>query len=144
MKSNDEKYIIIVGCGRLGAHLASTLADSKKNSVVIIDSKEEAFERLDISFSGFKITADATEVDTLLKAKIEDADVFVATTNHDNINIMVAQIAKKLYGIKKVIARLTEPERAKIYDELGIDTISPMDLSADEFRKIIINSGESL
>lgn len=139
---SKEKYIIIVGCGRLGAVLASSLAESKLNSVVVIDKKEDAFDRLGGSFSGFKIINDATEIDTLAQAKIQEADVLVATTNHDNVNIMVAQIAKKIYDVPKVFARLTEPERAKVYEELGIETISPTELSAIEFKRIIMEYGE--
>ncbi|MBN2557635.1 MAG: TrkA family potassium uptake protein [Clostridia bacterium] len=136
------KYIIIIGCGRLGAFLASSLSESKQNSVVVIDKKEEAFDRLGSSYSGFTIIADASEIETLRNAKIQKADVLVATTNHDNTNIMIAQIAKGFFNVPKVIARLTEPAKEKVYSELGIDTISPTALSAMEFYRIIMENGE--
>jgi len=135
----DKKveYIIIVGCGRLGANIASLLSKARK-SVVVIDKDEFSFRRLSDEFSGFTIEADAIEEDTLLSAKIDKADVLVATTNDDNTNIMVAQIAKKIYNVPKVIARLFEPSRQKVYEEFDIETVSPTVLSAVEFKNIII------
>lgn len=138
--SKRETYIIIVGCGRLGAYLANSLGESKENSVVIIDKKEQSFERLNSSFSGFTIEADATEIEVLKNAKIKDADVVVAATNHDNTNIMVTQIAKALFDVPTVIARLIDPSRESVYSELGINTISPTALSAIEFKRIIDES----
>jgi trk system potassium uptake protein TrkA len=137
MKKNDEKYIIIIGCGRFGAHLALLLSKNKKNSIVIIDKKESAFERLGSEYSGFLIQADAVEIDTLRNAKIQKADVVVATTNYDNTNIMVAQMAKRLFNVPTVVARLNDPVKEKIYAELEIETISPTELSSKEFVKII-------
>ncbi|WP_130805744.1 potassium channel family protein [Senegalia massiliensis] len=140
-KNNKDEYIIIVGCGRLGSHLASLLSKARK-SVVVIDNKEDAFNRLSDDFSGFTIEADAIEEETLLEAKINRADVVVTTTNDDNTNVMIAQIAKTIYGVPKVIARLFDPSRQEMYEELDIDTICPTILSAVEFKNIIIGSGE--
>jgi trk system potassium uptake protein TrkA len=122
ISQNRDDYIIIVGCGRLGSHLANLLSKARK-SVVVIDKEEKA---------------DAIEIDTLLKAKIDKADVVVTTTNDDNTNIMIAQIAKSIYGVPKVIARLFEPARQKIYEELEIETLCPTVLSALEFKNIIV------
>ncbi|MBS4536480.1 TrkA family potassium uptake protein [Clostridium sp. D2Q-14] len=138
--NNKDEYIIIVGCGRLGSHLASLLSKERK-SVVVIDNNEKSFNRLSKNFSGFTIEADAIEEETLLKAKIDKADVIVTTTNDDNTNVMVAQIAKSIYKVPKVIARLFDPSRQEIYEELDIDTICPTILSAIEFKNIIIEAG---
>ncbi|OGD34233.1 potassium transporter TrkA, partial [Candidatus Atribacteria bacterium RBG_16_35_8] len=129
--NRKDDYIIIIGCGRLGSHLANLLSASKK-SIVIIDKNEESFKRLNPNFSGFTIEADAIEEEVLEEAKIDQADVVVSVTNDDNTNIMIAQIAKKIYNIPKVIARLVEPNKQKIYDKLGIVTICPTILSAEE------------
>ncbi|MGM0379304.1 MAG: potassium channel family protein [Bacillota bacterium] len=138
MIKNKERYIIIVGCGRLGSHLANSLSRAKQ-SVVIIDQNKESFSKLNNSFSGFKLEADAIEIDTLENAKINRADVVVTATNDDNTNIMIAQIAKKIYNVNHVIARLAEPSRKKVYQELEIETICPTILSAEEFKKIIVH-----
>lgn len=134
--NNKDEYIIIIGCGRLGSHLANLLSASKK-SVVIIDKDEKSFNRLDSNFSGFTIEADAVELQILKDAKIDKADIVVAVTNDDNTNIMVSQIAKRIYNTPKVIARLIEPNKQKIYENLDIITICPTILSAKEFSKII-------
>ncbi|SCY02910.1 potassium channel family protein [Alkaliphilus peptidifermentans] len=139
MKKNNDEYIIIVGCGRLGSHLASLLSKTRR-SVVVIDKEQHAFHRLSDDFSGFTIEADAIEIDTLLEAKINKADVLVATTNDDNTNIMVAQIAKTIYGVPKVVARLFEPSRKIVYEELDVETISPTVLSSIAFKNIIVGS----
>jgi len=138
MRDKDE-YIIIVGCGRLGGHLASLLSEERK-SVVIIDREETAFSKLSEDFSGFTMEADAIEMETLIRARIERADVVVATTDDDNTNIMIAQIAKEIYQVPKVIARLFELAREAVYHEFGIETICPTVLSAEAFRDIISGS----
>lgn len=140
-KNNKDEYIIIIGCGRLGSHLASLLSKARK-SVVVIDNNEDAFNRLSDDFSGFTIEADAIEEETLLEAKINRADVVVTTTNDDNTNVMIAQIAKTIYKVPKVIARLFDPARQEMYEELDIETICPTILSAIKFKNIIIGSEE--
>lgn len=137
-KGKDE-YIIIIGCGRLGGSIANLLSKEGK-SIVIIDKKESSFTKLSDDFSGFTLEANAIELDTLLRAKIDKADVVVAATNDDNTNIMIAQIAKLIYKVPKVITRLYEPAREEVYKNLDIDTICPTNLSALEFKNIIINN----
>jgi trk system potassium uptake protein TrkA len=139
MKINQDRdeYIIIVGCGRLGSHLARLLSKARK-SVVVIDKNEYAFHRLSDDFSGFTIEADAIEIDTLLRAKIDKANIVVTTTNDDNTNLMIAQIAKSIYKVPKVIARLFEPSRQQVYEELDIETLCPTILSAVALKDNII------
>lgn len=136
-KTKKDEYVVIVGCGRLGSHLASLLSKERK-SVVVIDKDEYAFHRLADDFSGFTIEADAIEIDSLLRAKIDKADVVVTTTNDDNTNILIAQIAKIIYKVPKVIARLFEPSRQEVYEELGIETLCPTILSAIELKNSIV------
>lgn len=137
INQNRDEYIIVVGCGRLGSHLARLLSKARK-SVVVIDKNEHAFHRLSDEYSGFTIEADAVEIDTLLRAKIDKADVVVTTTNDDNTNLMIAQIAKTIYKVPKVIARLFEPSRQQVFEELDIDTLCPTILSAVALKDYII------
>lgn len=141
-KKADENYTIVIGCGRLGANLANTLSDEGGN-VLIIDKSKDAFRKLSPSFGGLSITGDATDLDVLQDAQIDKASVVVAVTNSDNANIMVAQIARELFQIKRVIARLYDPERECVYREFGIDTICPAILSAKEIDKILSETGLS-
>ncbi len=125
-------YIIVVGCGRLGSLLASRLS-GEGNSVVVIDQSSSAFKGLSSAFSGFEVEGDATELATLETAKIKQADCLLAVTNQDNINLMVAQVAKNIFNIPTVLARVFDPKREELYGEFGIETISPNQLSADCF-----------
>ena len=100
-----SQYIVVVGCGRLGSMLASRLS-SQGNSVVVIDPYESSFNNLSSDFSGFQITGDASEIEILRSAKVEQADCLLAVTDKDNINLMVTQIAKQVFQTSIVLARV--------------------------------------
>ena len=136
-KENKEKdYIIIAGCGQLGSKIAEDMSNERK-SIVVIDKDEKAFQLISDNFSVFTIEADVTEEDTLILANIKKAGMFFATTDNDNTNIMIAEIAKYIYNVPIVVARVYETGRHDVYKKLGIDTISPIQLSSYEFKKII-------
>lgn len=126
------EYIIIVGCGRLGSLLASTLSN-QGTSVVVIDNDESTFDSLSLEFSGFQILGDAAELAVLRGAKIDQADCLLAVTGNDNLNLMVAQLAKILFDVPMVLVRLIDPEREAIYQDFGLVTISPTKLAAQAF-----------
>jgi trk system potassium uptake protein TrkA len=130
MKNN--KYIVIVGCGRLGSQLANSLSRDG-NSVVVIDTIESTFHNLSADFSGFRINGDATHLTMLKKTKLKDADVLIAATQDDNVNLMVAQIAQKIFQVPRVLARVFDPKREQIYAQLGIETICPTSVAAEIF-----------
>ena len=132
----QSSYTVIIGCGRLGANLANTLSEEGEN-VLILDKEKDSFRKLSSSFGGLAVEGDGTELDTLKAADVQRADTIIAVTNNDNINIMIAQIAKECFSVKKVISRLFDPERECVYQELGIDTICPAVLSANEIDKIL-------
>lgn len=134
--NNKEGYVIIIGCGRLGANLANRLSENNIN-VLIIDIDKEAFRKLSPSYSGLSMVGDATSIHVLREAEIERASAVVSVTNYDNTNILVAQIAKELFGIEHVIARLFDPDREAIYQEFNIKTISPAVLSMKEIDKLL-------
>jgi trk system potassium uptake protein TrkA len=129
-----SRYIVIVGCGRLGSHLANHLS-REGNSVVVIDQVETKLNDLSSDFSGFKINGDATRMAVLEEAKLKDADVLIATSHEDNVNLMVAQIALKIYNIPQVMARVFDPQREEVYALLGIETICPTSVAADMFLR---------
>jgi trk system potassium uptake protein TrkA len=127
-----DQYIIIVGCGRLGALLANRLS-SIGHSVIVVDPNEAAFEKLTAEFSGFRVVGDAAELAVLLQAGIDRADCLLAVTPYDNVNLMTAQVAKTVFNVPKAIARVFDPSREPIYREFGIETICPTVLSAERF-----------
>lgn len=135
-KRQQEAYTIIIGCGRLGAGIANELSGIGEN-VLIMDVSAESFKRLSASFGGLSVVGDGCNLDKLKEAKIETASSVIAVTNDDNTNLMVAQIAKEIFGVKQVIARLYDPEIEFIYKKLGISTICPSVLSAKEIDKLM-------
>jgi trk system potassium uptake protein len=132
-------YVIIVGCGRVGSELAKLLAGEGHN-VVIIDHNNASFERLGGTFNGLTVVGDGYDLDLLKEAGIEKADAFCALTNGDNTNLVSAQVAKKIFKVPKVIARVYDPQRAHIYSALGLDIISGTILFAAMLRDKIIES----
>jgi trk system potassium uptake protein TrkA len=126
------QFIVIVGCGRLGSMLANRLSRLGRN-VVVVDRDETAFKNLSTEFSGFQVTGDAAEMAVLRRARIDEADCLLAVTRHDNVNLMVAQVARTIYHVPKVIARVFDPSREQVYRHFEIETLSPTKLTADAF-----------
>ncbi|MGE5197056.1 MAG: potassium channel family protein [Deltaproteobacteria bacterium] len=132
-------YIIIVGCGRVGSQLARLLSGEGHN-VVVIDKNPGSFERLGEAFNGLTLVGNGFDLNLLKQAGIEKADAFCTVTNGDNTNLISAQVAKKIFNVPKVIARVYDPQRAHIYAALGLDVISGTILFASMLRDKIIES----
>ena len=132
-------YVIIVGCGRVGSELAKLLS-SEGHNVVVIDRSANSFERLGRTFNGMTLVGNGFDTELLKQAGIAQADAFCSVTNGDNSNIVAAQVAKKLFKVPKVIARVYDPSRADIYKSLGLDIISGTILFAAMIRDKIIES----
>lgn len=122
--------IVILGCGRVGATLA-TMMDRAGHTVSIIDSSSDSFQRLDPGFSGETILGNGIDGEVLVRAGIKNADAFAAVTNGDNRNIMASQIAKEIFKVKKVVCRIYDPIRQSTYNELGLESISPTIVGAE-------------
>jgi trk system potassium uptake protein TrkA len=121
--------VIILGCGRVGSTLARQLS-REGHSVTVIDSTGDAFRRLGPKFKGQRIVGTGLDQDILRKAGLEHADVFIAVTQGDNSNIMAAQIAREVFLVSRVIARIYDPIRAQAYREMGILTLCTTTLAA--------------
>jgi trk system potassium uptake protein TrkA len=117
-------HVVIVGCGRVGAYLATSLAQ-RGDRVAVIDNDQNAFSRLDEDFTGTSIRGTGIDEDVLRSAGIMSADAFLAVTNWDNTNLMAAQVARSVFGVKMVAARVYDPVRAEIFANMGIITICP-------------------
>jgi trk system potassium uptake protein TrkA len=116
--------VVIVGCGRVGARIATTL-DQAGHRVGIIDMQSSSFRRLPQDFRGRAIIGTGIDEDVLKSAGIEDADAFFAVTEGDNRNIMAAQIAKDVFQVQHVIARIYDPVRAETYRGMGVEVVCP-------------------
>jgi len=132
-------YVIIVGCGRVGSELAKLLSQEGHN-IVIIDRKQSSFDRLGQTFNGLTMVGNGFDLELLKQVGIEKADAFCAVTNGDNTNLISAQVAKKIFKVPKVLARVYDPQRATIYTSLGLDIISGTILFASMLRDKIIES----
>jgi trk system potassium uptake protein TrkA len=121
---------VIVGCGRVGAIIASAL-DAAGNEVAIVDVSTLAFERLPETFKGSAIRGNGTDEEVLRRAGTEGSDLFLALTEGDNRNVMSAQLAAEVFHVTRVIAKINDPVRAEAYAELGIATICRTTLMSD-------------
>lgn len=133
---NKSNLHIVVGCGRLGSNIATILSSNGKD-VVVIDNDPDAFRKLGSEFSGFTVEADGIDVETLEKTGVENALAVIAVTEKDNVNLMVAQIAKSIFDSPLVIARLYDPDKEIILNGTGIKTIYPNKLSLAALEHMI-------
>ncbi|HPF16227.1 MAG TPA: TrkA family potassium uptake protein [Thermotogota bacterium] len=134
MAKKSNLYIIIIGCGRLGSKIAANLSN-KGHSVVVLDKNESSFQHLTQEFTGFSIAGNATEIESLKKAKIDKADMVLALTNNDNINYMVSQVAKEVYQTPHVIARIYNPDNVELFKQINVQVIIPMLLAEIMFNE---------
>jgi trk system potassium uptake protein len=129
-------FVIIMGCGRLGAELATVL-ENDGHEIAILDIDKYAFDHLPPSFKGKRILGDGTDQDTLRKTGAERADAFVAATRGDNRNALASQIALHVFNIRRVGSVIFDPLREEIYHELGLRTINPTKIEAQLLRESI-------
>ena len=120
--------IFVTGCGKIGAATADRLFEMG-HDVVVIDHDEKNFENLSDSFGGLTVCGVPIDTDVLIKSGIRDCDALCAASNDDNTNLMVAQLAKTVFGIENVIVRVSNQEKEALYSSLGYTTICPTNLS---------------
>ncbi|MGD0355862.1 MAG: TrkA family potassium uptake protein [Dehalococcoidia bacterium] len=126
----NKSNIVIMGCGRVGGKLAA-MFDAAGHKVTVVDLDAYSFRRLPPTFSGTALIGDGTDEEMLRKAGIENANAFIALTQGDNRNVMAAQIAKHIFEVPRVICRIYDPLRKDIYEQLGLESISPTEVFAD-------------
>jgi len=141
-------FVLIVGAGRVGSSVARAML-SEGHEVSCLDEDPESHARLEIGLDkpwedvgGHFTVGTALELEALTAAGIERADVFVASTDGDNTNIIIAQLAKRRFNVPKVIARILDPYRAKWYAEQGLDTICPTRVAIDMLEQEIREAAE--
>ena len=123
--------VLVVGCGKVGSRLANTLCDEGIDVSVIARTAAEADKMLEPDFKGSLLCGVPIDQDNLKKAGIESCDVVCAVTDDDNTNIMVSQLAKEVYGVKKVVSRILDPERGDIFAHFGLETVCPTKLTVE-------------
>ncbi|MDX1619953.1 MAG: NAD-binding protein [Nitriliruptorales bacterium] len=116
-------YVVIAGGGRIGRYIAQNLID-KRHEVTIIERMPGRTERLVAETDVLVIEGDACDVSYLEQARLDRADVFVATTHEDDDNLVACQLAKIEFGVKRAIARVNTPKNVEIFEKLGIEAVS--------------------
>jgi len=134
--------VIIVGCGRVGSDLANTLS-AERHEVVVIDKTPASFSRLSREFTGRMLTGIGFDREMLQKADIESADALAATTDSDNVNIVVAVTAKETFKVPHVVARIYNPQAAEIYRREGIPTVTPTLWAANTMKTMLVTASLS-
>lgn len=136
-------HAVILGVSRVGAELAELL-ERRGFTVAIIDKDPKQFDvRLYPGFHGKTVVGLGFDREVLEEAGIKDAGIFVSATRGDNTNIVSARMAKEHYGVEKVAALIYDPRRARIYERLGITTVSSVSWSADQLLARVLPSTES-
>ena len=136
-------FVVVVGCGRVGAQVARRLVDDG-HDVNVIDQNAEALQRLGGEFPGEFVQGPALEITVLEAAGIERADAFVAATNGDNTNLVIAQVARDRYQVECVIVRVLDPARAALYQRKGLVTVCPTRTAIDSMSdalRVFASSG---
>jgi trk system potassium uptake protein TrkA len=127
--------IVVAGCGRLGAGLARALS-AQGHDVVVVDLDVDA-KRLGNEFDGIVVTGNPIDEDALRKARIAEAQVFVAATADDSTNVMAIQIAEEIFHVPVVLARISDPDREEFYRTLGLRTVCPTKTGIEQILGLI-------
>ena len=140
MGTGNQQNIVIVGCGRVGTELALSVF-RKGHSVAVVDVNPRAFDRLGPDFRGRTVQGEGFNEDALKRAGIETADALAAVTSSDSVNIVVARVARDIYHVPHIVARVYNPRRAPIYEKLGLQTIASSSWGAQRIEQLILHPG---
>lgn len=130
------KYVVIVGCGQTGRNLALEL--SLSHNVVVIDKDKEVLDELGEGFNGKTVVGDALNVEILESAGIQDADALILLTGNDNFNLVIGKVARKKYGVEKVVLQVYEVKKKKLFSEEGLIIVNRTYLLVEVFKKCIL------
>lgn len=135
-----RENILIIGCGRLGAELANSIM-RKGHAVTIMDTALRAFDRLGPDFRGRTVQGDALDQEALKRAGIDAAHGVAAVTTSDSANIVAARIARDIFHVEHVVARVYDPSRAPIYERMGLQTITSSSWGARRIEQLLLHPG---
>jgi trk system potassium uptake protein len=140
MLPSAREDIIIVGCGRVGVELALSV-NRQGHHVAVMDANPRAFDRLGPEFRGRTVLGDALDYDALKRAGIETAHGLAAVTASDSANIIVARVARDMFKVEHIVARVFDPVRAPIYEMLGLPTVAPSSWGAQRIEQLLLHPG---
>jgi trk system potassium uptake protein TrkA len=128
--------IVILGCGKLGSRLAQKLSEAG-HQVVVMDRDQEALKKLGPQFKGETLAGSAYIEENISRLFEKKADFFMAVTDKDNVNIMLAQWIKNKFKVPRVIARIYDPILAGSYRELGLETVCPTNMALEAIQSML-------
>ena len=131
--------VIVMGCGRIGSHIATTLW-RHDHQVTVIDTEPESFLLLPpemVEQDGTTLVGDGTLEEDLHRAGIDEADVFVAVSVRDSRNALAAQKAKHIFNIPRVVCRIGDPVRQEMYRSLGMEAVSPTESTSTSILRAV-------
>jgi trk system potassium uptake protein TrkA len=134
-------YVVVAGCGNLGRRLAESLSRDG-NEVVVLDSRHEALDLLSPEFGGFRMEGDAGDAAVLEQAKLGSADLAIAATDDDNVNLFFAQSARFLFEVPRALVRVHDPAREAVFRRLGAETVCPTTVAADLMARLVSKGAE--
>jgi trk system potassium uptake protein TrkA len=134
--------VVVMGCGRVGSSVADGLSRIG-HDVAIIDRENAAFNRLSPDFAGERVLGLGFDRDVLVRAGIEGTDAFAAVSSGDNSNIISARLAREIFGVRRVVARIYDAKRAAVYERLGIPTIAIVPWTTDRLLNALIGESET-
>lgn len=132
--------ILIVGCGRVGSELARSVVN-QGHAVTIVDMEPRSFNRLGTDFKGRTVQGFSFDRGVLERAGVEHADAFAATTSSDNANIVSAKVARDVFKVPRVVARVYNPGRREIYERLGLRTVASSVWGAQRLEQMLLQPG---
>jgi len=131
--------IIIMGCGRVGLQVSQLLVEHG-HEVTVIDHDANALARLGPDFRGKVVQGLGFDKNVLIEAGVETAEGFIAASSSDNANIVAGRIARQIFHVPRVVARLYDPVRAEVYQRLGLTTISSTQWGAERIVEVVTHS----
>lgn len=130
-----KNKFLVIGCGRLGASIANSESENGQN-VIVIDNDPSSFDRLNDSFSGYKIAADATDVSSLEEAYIGTASAVAIATGNDNVNLFLAHVCYEIYKVPRIVVRFNDPNYSALISGMNVKAIFPFELSLNKFKAL--------
>ena len=139
-------FVLIVGCGRVGSAVARSML-AEGHEVSVLDEDPEAIAQLEknedqtwVDLGGSFTVGTALEIDALMEAGIDRADAFVASTDGDNTNLVIAQLAQKRFNVKTVVVRVLDPARAAWYEQQGLRTVCPTKIAIEMLEDAVLEA----
>lgn len=129
--------IVVAGCGKVGSQFARIMSE-EGHEIAVVESSSDNLKLLGPNFHGVTVLGVPIDEDVLKEAGIESADGFAAVTPDDNINMMACQIAKEIFHVPRIFARIQDPVKEQVFYQFGVHTVCPTDMAVQEFRALMM------